>query len=326
MGQLAAAQFEIEAAIAELSRGNAPSLALTDARSQLAAVGAMRHQLAGADARSLIAMRDEIAAVVSSAQAAAQQARAAAVEETVSNLSNLAQSARAVVNDTMRGMKDFEPYLHFANAQEEADYRKREDERRAYIAAEQAKGTPESQLNASGAAVGQMADAAAHGAAQSPEFQQRWDKLTASTEALRAQLIREGKDVSEFDKRLREDLRTIMRSKGMSDAKIDALFAAHRDNPLDAAKAFVAEQRGAISEQEITNLEAKAVAYKAMSVSDSPSEPRPIATPDPASPMVDAMAKLKASGVAATTTNDMSEPTHGVSAQAVTRSTPSRSI
>lgn len=274
----------------------------------------MRKQLVGADTKSLIAMRGDIAAVVASCQSAAQQARAAVADENASNIANAAQGARSAVNDVMRGMKDFEPYLHFANAQDEADYRRREEERRARIAEEQAKGTPQGDLNASGAAVGQMADAAAHGAGDSPEFQRRWDKLTASTEALRTQLIREGKDVSEFDKHLREDLRAIMRAKGVPDTQIDALLAAHRDNPMDAMKEFVAEQKGVISEREITDLTRKAQAYKeeAAEKTTAARATGPARPTDIPAAALDAMADLKALGTSVAN-HDVSEPpSHGI--------------
>lgn len=320
LGQLVAAQFEIETVIADLARDGAPASTMMDSRNQLAALGALRQQLTGADVKALVAMRSDIAATVAASQSTAQQARTAAEASNTGSLANYAQNARAAVNDVMRGMKDFEPYLHFANAKDEADYRRREEERRAYIAAEQAKGTPVGDLNASGAAVGQMADAAAHGAAESPEFQSRFNRLAQSTQALRDQLIRDGKDVSQFDTHLREDLRTIMRAKGVPDTKIDALLAAHPDNPLEAVKAFVAEQKGVIGEKELGDLSRKAQEYK-----DSAEEkPAVVQSPAPASPMVDAMAKLKASGVMVA--GDAPEqPVHGVTTQAGITA-PSRSV
>ncbi len=219
-------------------------------------------------------------------------------------------------------MKDFDPYLQFGPGDMEADYRKREAERRAYIAAEQAKGTPQGDLNASGAAVGQMADAAAHGAANSPEFQSRWDALVDSTAKLRAQMVREGHDVSEFDNRLREDLRHIMKAKGVPDAKIDALFAANPNNPLEAAKAFVAEQKGTIGEKEIGEIARKAADYKdTAEVSRAPA-PLPAAAD---AMVVDAMAKFKASGV--TLAEDgQSQPTSGLTASVAMDRSSSRTL
>jgi hypothetical protein len=132
---------------------------------------------------------------------------------------------------------------------------------------------------------------------------------------LRTQLIRDGKDVTEFDNHLRDDIRAIMRAKGVPDAKIDALLAAHRDNPLEAAKQFVAEQKGTIDAKDIDSLEQKAVAYQAMAASETVQEARTPAAPIPSSAM-DAMAELKALGVVAGNHDASQPPVHGVTATA----------
>jgi len=322
LGQLVAAQFEIEAAIADLTRDGAPASAVANTRSQLAAVGALRQQLIGADARTLASMRGDIAATVAACQTAAQQARAAADEASASNLSNYAQSARNAVHDVMRGMKDFDRDLRFANAQDEAEYRRREDERRAYIDGELAKHTPQGDLNASGGAVGQMTDAAAHGAAANPEFQRRWDKLVVSAEALRAQLVRDGKDVSDFDKHLREDLRRIMKSKGLSDAQIDEQFAAHQGNPIETAKAFVAEQKDVLTQHDLDRLDMETQAAGARSTVTVGMAKQVIeqATPpaSAASTLATSLgsigAELKAMGIDQAEHDSTVQPTHGVAA------------
>jgi integrase len=68
------------------------------------------------------------------------------------------------------------------------------------------------------------------------------------TAALREKIIQEGGNVSKFDDGLRADLRQIMKSKGVPDDKIDALLAEHRDNPINAVKAYVAEHKIALAE------------------------------------------------------------------------------
>ena len=296
-------------------------------RGQLSLIAGLRQQIGTANGSALSMLRGEVTALASNAAAAAQEARtsASANASSANGIAALANAARQQTADVMSGMKDFDADLKFANARDEAEYRQREAERRAYVAAEQAKHTPQGDLNASGGAVGQMADAAAHGAANNPEFQERWEKLTASTEALRAQLIRDGKDVSQFDAHLRDDLRAIMRSKGVPDAKIDALFAAHTGNPLEAAKAFVAEQKVGISEREIGELEKKASVYEAVAVSASPTTTHAEAVVEPASPMIDAMAKFKATGVVVAR-EETAQPAHGVTAQIATAPAISRSV
>lgn len=312
LGQLVAAEFELETVLADLTRGDVESSAIAGVRSQLQSLGSLRQQLATADARTLVAMRASIASAINAGQAAVDQAHVDRDSANASTLSNYAQGARNVVNETMRGLKDFEQDLRFANAQDEADYRRREDERRAIIAAEQAKNTPEGDLNASAAAMGQMADAAAHGAARNPAFQKRWDALVESTTRLREQIVRDGGNVAEFDKRLREDLRRIMHAKGVPDAQIDALFTANPGNPLEAAKAFVAEQSGVIGDKDIGELSRRAANYR-----DDAEVPPP--TPPSAAPetsMVDAFAKFKATGVTVAEDNS-SQPTSGLAARAV---------
>ncbi|MEI9927610.1 MAG: hypothetical protein WDN44_07765 [Sphingomonas sp.] len=73
-----------------------------------------------------------------------------------------------------------------------------------------------------------MADAKAHGAS-GPEFDKRWSDLVTATDHLREQVRASGGSTKEFDDHLREDLRRILKSKGLSDTQIDAQFAAHPD-------------------------------------------------------------------------------------------------
>ena len=179
IGQLSAAQIEIETVIADLTRDGTASPVLLEARSQLGALIALRRKMASASPSALTDLRSEVAAMVATSQAAAQQARTAAVNVIdPAELANRAQEARAKVDEIMRGMKDFDPYLRFANARDEEEYRKREEERRAYIATEQAKGTVEGARNSVDAAIEQLQDAKTHGADNSPLFEQRMASLT----------------------------------------------------------------------------------------------------------------------------------------------------
>lgn len=307
--------------MAELSRNGASTGPL---ETQLQNLNAAMRQVGTAGAAALASLRSDVAAIVAQSGAVAQQARTSATSTQSADAAELASAARDQVNAVMRGMKDFDPYLQFDNAEAEADYRRREAERRAYIEEQQAKGTPEGDLNAAGAAMGQMADAGAHGAAASPEFDRRWNALADSTQRLRDQLVREGKDVSEFDNRLREDLRQIMRAKGKSDAEIDALLAAHPENPMDAMRAFVAEQKGNVTQRDLDVLDEK-VGRNAQNIKLASIAPEheAIAT---ASPVADAAnsfgAALAGLGVVASDHDPASGVTHGVSANAVAANGP----
>ena len=275
-------------------------------------------QVGVAGSATLAGLRGDIAALVAHSGAIAQQARTASGSSQSADAIELAAATRDQVNAVMRGMKDFDPYLQFDNAEAEADYRRREAERRAYIEAQQAKGTPEGDLNAAGAAMGQMADAGAHGAANSPEFDKRWNALADSTQRLRDQLVREGKDVSEFDNRLRDDLRQIMRAKGKSDAEIDTLLAAHTDNPMDAMRAFVAEQKGNVTERDLDVLDSKVQHHKMDADAVRTEAIREQSAPPPSSSgllaetLSDVGAEWKALGVGAADIDPAAAPSHGV--------------
>ena len=262
LGELVAGQFALESALADVA--NAEPAIRDQLRSQLSQIAGLRQQIGTAPGSALSLLRGEVTALASNAAGAAQEARtgSTACAPGANSIATLANAARQQTMAVMAGMKDFDRDLKFGPVDTEADYRAREAERQAYIAAEHAKGTPQGDLNAARGAVGQMADVAAHGAANNPVFEQRWDALVDSTAKLRTQIIRDGGDVAEFDTRLRNDLRAIMKSKGVPEAQIDALLTAHPDDPLEAVKAFVADQKGVFGEKEIGDLSRKAQEHK----------------------------------------------------------------
>jgi hypothetical protein len=303
--ELVACQFALESALADLS--NAEPAVRDQLRSQLSLIAGLRQQVGAAQGSNLSILRAEVTALASSAAAAAQEARTSAAASTSASgsIATLAHAAHEQVNTVMAGMKDFDGFLHFGPGDTEADYRKREAERRATIAAEQAKGTPQGDLNASGAAVGQMVDAKAHGAGDSPEFQQRWDTLVATTEALRAEIIRQGGSTKEFDERLREDLRRTLKSKGLTDADIDAQFAAHPGNPLEAAKAYVAEGDVATIDRSVQRV--------GNSITQQPAQADAQPTTELAN--TDVMAKFRSTGIVLADAAPTGDFTHGVTTQ-----------
>lgn len=318
IGKLAIAQFDLENALAEVTRNGASTGPI---ETQLQNLGAFMRQVGVAGSAALAGLRGDIAALVAHSGAIAQQARTGPGSSQSADAIELAAATRDHVNAVMRGMKDFDPYLEFDNAEAEADYRRREAERRAYIEAQQAKGTPESDLNAAGAAMGQMADAGAHGAANSPEFDKRRNALADSTQRLRDQLVREGKDVSEFDNRLRDDLRQIMRAKGKSDAEIDTLLAAHPDNPMDAMRAFVAQNAATVTMKDLDRLDsnAKENANFVKSEGTISQAAQPLSTSALfAETLNDVGAELKALGVGAADLDPAAAPSHGVAVAVAT--------
>lgn len=173
--------------------------------------------------------------VAQSTATALEAASSATAAHAAEQLAAASDEARTTARSVMAGMHDFDGQLCFASSDDRDAYRDREAERRAYIA--QQPDTPSGNLNASGAALGQMADAHAHGAS-GPDFNKRWDGLVATTEKLREVIRQSGGSTQEFDEHLSADLRRIMKAKGLSDAEIDARFAANPE-PLEAAKTFV---------------------------------------------------------------------------------------
>ena len=251
LGTIAGAQFDIDNAIAELARSSADTSALTNQRQSLQQ---MQKQVSSASFATLAGLRAEIAGAVAMTQTLAEQGRAiatTAVHAAAEALATASGNSRAQVTSIMRDMHRFAPYLHFASAEDEAAYRKREAERLAYINAQHAKGTPEGNLNAAGATVAQLADAEAHGAGNSPEFKQRRRELVESTIALRNQMHADGQSTEEFDNRLEADLRRIAEAKG-SPVQIAARTAeVHGSNPNNATAPV--DQSASVSKETTAN-------------------------------------------------------------------------
>jgi hypothetical protein len=306
LAQIVVAQATLASAIAELSQAGGNPGPLAESRSNMALLGELGLQLGTANSCALTSLRSEVAAAVATASSTAQQARTAATSAASAvstDIAQLANASREQVNNVMRCMKDFDPYLQFDSKAEEEAYRKREEERNQYIANQQAKNTPEGNLNAAGAAVGQMADAKAHGAGDSPEFEGRWKSLVETTESLRNTMRAQGHSTEEFDKHLRDDLRSIMKSKGLTDAQIDERFAKNPD-PLEAAKAYVGNDDDLQKISRATNAansETGAVGLVA-------------AQKDTHSSMSSAIAALQAAGVTTSPQPVSGSVEHGVSA------------
>ncbi|KAJ8134275.1 hypothetical protein OY671_012512, partial [Metschnikowia pulcherrima] len=124
-------------------------------------------QIATASAVDLPASKRAVATAVAAATNATQQMQAASSGQSGPSLADASEASRRSVQSASDYTRTLDS--QFASAEDERAYRQREAERRSYIEAEQAKGTPEGNLNAAGATVGQMADAKAHGAG-GPEF------------------------------------------------------------------------------------------------------------------------------------------------------------
>lgn len=327
VGQLVVAQFDLETAIAALTRNGGD---VANAQTQLQNITQLRNQIGTASTTALAALRSEIVAAVAQSQSAVQEARTVAhgADGEGAALASLASRSQSQATTFMRDLHQYDGLLQFENDAERDAYRQREEDRRRQHDAGMAESGPEGALKASGAAYGQAVDLAVHGGSADPALLRRVDELAASTTALRAGMIRDGKDVSKFDENMRDDLRAIMRSKGKSDAEIDALLAAHPDNPMDAMKAFVRQDQAAVTQHDMDVMAAKLASSKndaviAASGIHSEAATGPVL---PATSMADAMAVLKASGVVAAAQDSGTDPAHGVTAQAASPPAPSRVI
>jgi hypothetical protein len=292
--QILGAQYDLERAASEANSNGTVANGLDD---ELRNLAQLQRLIGAADPATLRVLVASVIGAVAQVQSAAAQVRAGGSADKSTDA--LAATSRQQVEAIMADMHRFDPYLQFGTTEEESAYRKREADRRTYIEEQQKKGTLESDLNAAGGAIGQMVDAHAHGAGNSPEFGERWNELVESTAKLRASVIANGGSAVEFDDRLRGELRQVLRSKRLSDAEIDAQFASNPD-PLNAAKAYVQ------SDKDIARLKMSAERVEAMD------------TPAPAAAQSDVMAMLANMQTPVTggaEHDPANDPTHGVSAE-----------
>lgn len=190
IGQLVASQFAIEAALADLVAAGGDSAVAGELRSQLASLSDLRQQVGSAPATTLAALRSEVTAAAGNASTIVQQARAAAAAaagQASSTQPMTPQQARQAIQSVGHDLFDrhvLDPSLKFTDAQDEAAYRKREEERRIAYERELEKHTVEGDRNATTIVKSQLADAKAHGADRNPEFASLLSRTEAAASAL----------------------------------------------------------------------------------------------------------------------------------------------
>lgn len=173
VGQLASAQLALEAAIADLVRSGADSATLAISRSQLTSVISLRQQIGASSSSALAHLRSEVASAATAALATAQQASGATGNADRAGGSMTPQAARQTIETIGHDIFDrkvLDPYLQFSSAEDEAAYRKREQERKAEIDRALALHTPEGDRRAAELTRTQLDDAKAHGADRSPDY------------------------------------------------------------------------------------------------------------------------------------------------------------
>lgn len=217
-----------------------PHRAPTDAaRAQLAALGDLQRQIAGAGPAALTSLRGEIAAAVTISQALVQQGHSASPREAIeAALAAASARTRATVQRLAGDLFErriLDPHLQFASPEEDA-YRRREGERRAVIERELAKGTPEGNLHAANVTVAQIEDAGAHGADRSPGYAAMLESAEQAEASLRAAAAQRSpvdqrpSNPSEPANEMRDDLNDVvaaLRDAGVTTARTEQIEPTH---------------------------------------------------------------------------------------------------
>ena len=188
VGQLVAAQFALEGALAEFA-GN--SGALGQAQLQLTMLATLRQQAGTASPATLSAMSNDIVAAVAQAHSVIQQGRANLANSEASSASTTArarQLAQSVADDVFR-QKLLDPYLEFSSVEDEEEYRKREKARDAEVKRLLALDTPETNRRAVALLDQQLTDAENHRAGRSPDFANMRQRLQNADAAFGAPVL-----------------------------------------------------------------------------------------------------------------------------------------
>lgn len=171
LAQIRSAQADLDQLIAQL--GNDAGTVLADGQSQRQLLASLERSLTTGSV-SAGPIRNEVAAAVASAGNFGQHVRMANDQRGNVDLATAQARTRATVLEIGRDIFErriFDPYLRFASLEEEAAYRRREEENRRAIADALAENTPEGDLRAARIVNRQLQDAGAHGADASPEYQ-----------------------------------------------------------------------------------------------------------------------------------------------------------
>lgn len=313
-GQLSAAQSALESHLADLHRTGADSALVAECGTRVGALTALQKGVALAPVGSLAAMRPKIAASIAATAAIVEHARASTAAHGVKEAAQLAAASAAARSQVTALQSDlferriFDPFLRFATADDEAAYRRREADAQRYISAQLAEGTPEGDLNASGALVSRMLDAHSHGAGASHEFQARWSRLVASTETLRDAMRRDGRATEEFDRNMEAAVRQYLHDKGLTEPAITAALE-QAGEPLEAVKPFI-ESPG--DTHQLEGALRREIGTNVVPVTTVVATTEPLIGEQSSSPNLnDVMATLRAAGVAPGSENSApSAPLH----------------
>lgn len=321
LGKLLAAQAILDAQLDELrGRGDGADAALiAECGSQLGALIALQASVSTTKPADLSALKSTIAATVGASTALVQQVKTAVAATSAAESAGLvavtAATRRALegTQTDLFGRRIFDEHLRFRDKEDEEAYRRREEETRRYVEQQMAAKTAEGTLNAGGAMMGQMLDAHAHGAGESPDFLLHWKRLVETTRKQREAMVAEGRSTAEFDRNLAAAVRRYLREKGLSEAEIDAKLAVAGD-PLEAVKPYLKNDREArelgASVDRSAHFQDPVEDPITTAVAVQPS-PAASAATSAAPDVDDVMAAFKAAGVVVTATSEADAPRSG---------------
>ena len=197
---LAAAQAALSANIIALRQSGAGSDIVASGEVQLATLMQLQRQLDTATPATMAAIRAEVASCIAAASKLAEQAQTAAAGGTQSvggmSLAAASSAARATAiafEDDYFKRKKYEAYLHFTSPDDEAEFRRREAERKLEIEKALALNTPQGTLRALTLQEAQLKDAGGHGASESPDFASDLSNLGEAKNRLGASIAADNK-------------------------------------------------------------------------------------------------------------------------------------
>ena len=237
LGQLVAAQFALESAIAELTQAGGEASTIAAARLQLSGLNGLLQQIGSASGTALAALRREVTAATGDASAVIVQARTAASSAGMASAGQILtlQQARQAIQSVGHDLFDrhvLDPYLTFRDAEDERAYRERERERQEAYDRAIAQHSVAGDRLAVQIARSQLADAKAHGADGAPEFgrfEQQTDQALAVLQPAMREANRPAANATPTDGTLSSD--------PLFDDALAALKAAGVTKPSDSAPA-----------------------------------------------------------------------------------------
>lgn len=180
-----------------------------------------------------VQLADSASAAVYVAEASGKSSDAKRAQEVAATFAAINREAASFAHDLF-GRRPFDPFLQFDSEKEREEYERRRKERENEVNQHLAAGTPEGNLHALTTMSGQMLDDAQHGAANSPEFEGKWNKLQEQIRRQKEAMRAAGMQENDINKIINDDLRKELHRMGRPAEEIDQIMSS--PNPMSAAK------------------------------------------------------------------------------------------